>query len=91
MWWIVAVADIRMRSEFLERIRRRCVKTHAEREQAGLPSDFNPDKPWDKVFKEAARDQEFWHDNVDKKALLFASRVQSAEMLADDGVGPVRE
>ena len=90
-WWIVAMADMRMRSEHLERIRRKISHEHAELHRAGLPSDFDPDRPWDKVFREAARDNEYWHEQVDKKALLFAARVQSAASLSDVGVGTLRE
>ena len=34
---------------------------------------------------------EFWSEHVDRKALLFAARVQTAAALADEGVDPLRE
>ena len=49
-----------MRSEHFERIRRRLAAEHRDLEAAGLKSDFEPARPWDLVFKEAAKDSEFW-------------------------------
>ena len=33
----------------------------------------------------------FWQEHVDKKALMFAARVQPASALSDIGMGPLRE
>ena len=89
--WIIALADIRMRSEQMERIRRRCARKHKQLQDAGLPSQYNPSQPWDFVFREAARDEAFWTKHVDKKALMYANQLQSAEEVADEGYGCVRE
>eukprot|EP00959_Pyramimonas_sp_CCMP1952_P139400 2917396-Pyramimonas_sp.AAC.1 len=59
-WFIVALADMHMRSEHLERIRRRCAKEHKDLVTAKLPSAFEPEHPWDYVLREAARDDTFW-------------------------------
>ena len=45
----------------------------------GLPSQYNPTQPWDFVFREAARDEAFWTKHMDKEALMYATRLQSAE------------
>ena len=90
-WWIVALADLRMRSEHFERVRRRCAREHEERTRAGLPSGFNPQSPWDYVLREAARDNDFWREHVEKKALQFATRLQTAAALRDDDVGLVQQ
>ena len=90
-WWLVAMAGIRMRSEHLERIRRRCVHEHAELTGVGLQSDFVTTRPWDKVFKEAARDVEYWSREVDRAALMYAAHVKDATAITGDGTGFLRE
>ena len=91
MWWIVAMADIRMRSEHMERIRRNLERTAAQRAPGVRPlqGEFDAQRPWDMVFREAARDEAFWQEQVDRKALLFAAHVKSPGQLLDDGVGAV--
>eukprot|EP00971_Amphidinium_carterae_P127950 2534104-Amphidinium_carterae.1 len=41
-WGIVAEADMKMKAEEMERIRRQCAKTHQERASHGLGSDYDP-------------------------------------------------
>jgi hypothetical protein len=84
-WWVVGLADIKMRSEGLERVRRDCVKRH---EQKTL-TDFNPSKPWDIVFREAALDTKFWDREVDKQVVMFHTNVKSNAMICDNGTGPI--
>jgi len=91
MWWLIATADIRMRSERLERLRRRCAREHAGLIKAGLPSENDPLCPWDRVFRAAAAYKDFWDENVREKALIFAAKIKTAEDLSDAGVGAVRE
>ena len=58
-WWLVAQADQRMRSEHMERIRRRL---ELEKQVAAATGNVHPlDKamPWDLCFKEAASDTKF--------------------------------
>ena len=87
MWWIIGMADIRCRSEHLERIRRLLAAEHA----AGRFLSYDPRKPWDIVFREAARDQDFWTEHVDKKAMRFCTRLATDRQLQDDGCGPIEE
>ena len=89
MWWIIACADIKMRQMHFERIRRRLVKEHADLTAAGLPSDFNPTKPWDLVVREAARDTEYWHSEVDKKVVQYVTSLRSQSQLTDPGCGAI--
>ena len=90
-WWIIGLADIRMRSEHLERIRRKLMREATQVPAGGLPTKgaYDPNKPWDLAFREAARDELFWTEHVDRKALLFAAQLQSAAQLVDSGVGEV--
>jgi hypothetical protein len=97
MWWIIGMADIRMRSEHMERVRRKLAREHAAAMQSLPPGGtipmtaFNPQVPWDAVFREAARDEPFWNENVDKKALMFATHLRTPSQLVDEGIGSVVE
>jgi hypothetical protein len=91
MWWVVGTADIRCRSEHLERVRRSEARAHEAKIAAGLPSEFDPAMPWDFVFVQAARDDAFWAEHVERKAVLFASRIRTPQQLIDEGFGQVKE
>lgn len=90
LWWIVACADLRMRQSHLERIRRRLAKEHAEFSAAGLRTDFDLQVPWDVVFREAARDRDFWGREVDKKVVQYVTSQRSQSQLLDPGCGIVK-
>ena len=49
-WFVIYQADVRMRSEQWERIRRKLESKHAEAVKNGVPSSFNPAKPWECVM-----------------------------------------
>ena len=87
LWWIVAMADQKMRRAQMERIRRRLAGEQAELAAQGLRSDFDPARPWDVVFREAARDTDFWRKEVEKKVLQFTTAQSTAPQLADPGFG----
>ena len=67
-WWIIAVADVRMRSEHMEKLRRRVEQAYVSNPESG----FNPARPWDWVFAQAfaqaARDRDFWTAHVQDRA-----------------------
>ena len=46
--------------------------------------------PWDMVFREAARDNEFWAREVDKKVIQFTTAQKSRHDLSDPGYGDLR-
>ena len=84
-WALLYTADTRMRSEEFPRIRRECQLLHEERVAAGLPSSFNPDQPWDSVFAAAVSDNDWWTTNVRNKAVLYLTRLRTANQLLADG------
>ena len=90
MWWAIAMADIKMRRTHLERIRRRLTSEHHEFTEAGLKSDFDPTMPWDACFREAARDRDFWNQEVEKKVVQFATHQRSKDDLVDPGFGTLK-
>ena len=84
-WALLYTADTRMRSEEFPRIRRECQLLHEERTAAGLPSTYDPQRPWDAVFTAAAGERDWWSDNVRNKAVLYLTRLRSAQQLLADG------
>ena len=83
-WWIIALADQRMRSERMERLRRELEAAAASGGAEGSMG-FDPRYPWDAVFLKAASDSEYWQSEVAEVALLYASRVKERSELADPG------
>lgn len=79
-WWIIALADQRMRSERMERLRR-----ELEADEMDGAGAVDRQKPWDAVFLKAARDTEFWQSEVVEVALLYAARVKERAELTDPG------
>ena len=87
IWPIIYQADVRMRSEQFERIRRA-----AEIELSRLPPGvkhafYDPAKPWDGVFAMAIRDNRFWETEVRELAVLWLARVQLPRpFISDDTI-----
>jgi hypothetical protein len=84
-WFLVYTADVRMRSEQLERVRRTCEQDSSRAEALGLPPTFSKTRPWNDVFRACLLDKSWWDENVRDAALLYLARVRSAEAAADDG------
>ena len=87
-WFLIYQADVRMRSEEFERIRRTLESQHNKFNDTSLSalSDFDPKQPWNAVFKHAASDRSktFWDREVRDKAFLFLGGLNSADALMDD-------
>ena len=85
VWFLVYLADCRMRSEVFPRLRRELELEHEERLATGVPSSYNPSKPWDGVFAAATSAKEFWTDEVREKAIMWKCRVKAPADLVSDG------
>ena len=72
-WWIIAVADVRMRSEHMEKLRRKAEQAYASNPGSG----FDPALPWDWVFALAARDRDFWAAHVKDRAGQYMHHLKS--------------
>ena len=90
LWWLVSLADIKMRKTYMERIRRRLAGEHAELTQAGLKSAYDVNQPWDSVFREAAKEPEFWNKEVERKVVQFTTAQRSRPQLVDPGFGSLQ-
>ena len=90
LWWLISLADIKMRKTHMERIRRRLANEHLELTTHGLKSTFNPAMPWDAVLREAARDTEYWQKEVERKVIQFTTSQRSRPQLVDPGFGALQ-
>ena len=92
-WWLIALGDIRMRSEHMDKIFSRLESAQnkflmspgAAAGDGPLPDEL---RPWNAVWHHAAEDSEkFWFDEVKEKALLFANHLKTKAELVSDGHG----
>jgi len=84
-WFIIYMADVRMRNEHFDRIRRRVERDHDRDERAGIKSDFDLSRPWNTVFAKAVADKDWWGDNLHRDAMLYLGRIKTAAQVTDDG------
>ena len=81
-WFIIYQADVRMRSEQFERLRRRL---HIDLLAGTSQHGFTASKPWDGVFAAAVKDKEFWDSEVREKAILYLAKVATFRDISYDG------
>ena len=84
MWFIVYNADVRMRAERFQRLRRHAEHDHTAALAAGRRSNFDLARPWDTVFSMADADKNWWEENMHRAALLYLARVKTAAQVLDD-------
>ena len=65
-WWVIALADTKMRQHHLEIVRRDCRKRSA----LGTLTDYDPDKVWDVTYREATKAKDFWDTEVVAKITI---------------------
>eukprot|EP00971_Amphidinium_carterae_P288345 5724400-Amphidinium_carterae.1 len=51
-WASIYLADVRCRSELMERTRRSLEEERTKAVQAGRHHEFDPKKPWDHIWKD---------------------------------------
>ena len=66
-WHLLATAEDRCRAEHFPRLKRRLEEDYRQ----GLEPRFNPELPWDRVFRVAASEREYWDKHVRDPALRF--------------------
>ena len=81
-----------MRSEEFERTLRRTLLTNETLISSGMPglSGFKPDHPWGYIFLQSVHASNhhataFWSTEVEKKCLLYQSRLRTEAELTSDG------
>ncbi len=90
-WWIVYQGDIRMRSEYMDRLRTDLEARHEQYANISADlvklSDHDNARPWNAVWKHAIneRSSEFWKQEVETKAMMYLNALQTSDKVADDG------
>ena len=85
-WFVVYTADVRMRSEHFERLRRKEERLHEAALKSGATSLYNPAKPWKRVFAAAIDDcKDWWESNLHRPALLYLTSLRTAAETVADG------
>ena len=67
VWHLLVVAEDRCRAEHFPRLRRKLTEDHDH----GLEPRFQPGRPWERVFRVAAHDKEYWDEHVRDPAISF--------------------
>ena len=84
-WFIVYQADVRMRSEHLERIRRRQEREHLAIIAQNGASTYATAKPWQEAYRQSIEERQFWDDELREPATLYLNSVKSRPEVAADG------
>ena len=69
-WHVCARAEDRCRSEWMEAERRRQDRFASEHPHMAV---FDASKPWNSVFREAADSMEYWNQELQEPAMLYAA------------------
>eukprot|EP00435_Cladocopium_sp_Y103_P054891 s40_g18.t1 len=80
-WHLLVIAEDRCRGEHFPRVRRELEAQH----DRGLAPNFEPKRPWDEVFRTAARDRDYWDRHVREPALLFRTAGKHKEQTGGTG------
>ena len=80
-WHLCVTAEDRCRGEHFARLRRKL----EEQYQKGLAPSYDPHRPWNEVFRVAARDREYWDRHVREPALLFRTGGKHKEQVGGTG------
>ena len=78
VWPLLYQTDVRCRSEKMPIIRDALVSRHNERITSRLPSDFDAQCPWDKVFAlavESSQSERWWAKEFEKPAMRILTKM----------------
>ena len=84
-WFLIYLADVRMRNEHFDRMRRHAERDHEKDERAGVKTNFDLRRPWNTVFAKAVADKDWWGDNLHMDAMLYLGRIKTAAQVSGDG------
>ena len=89
-WAVIYQADVRMRSEQFERIRRRGAKEKSDAVTAGGRHPFDENSPWQWVFEQAIGDLPFWKEQVEDVGTQVSFKAGSLGKALGGGTLPWR-
>jgi hypothetical protein len=84
-WFIIYLADVRMRSEQFERVRRTLEEELATGSTHTSRITLDVARPWNAVFAAAIGSRDWWDDNVRETALLYLAKINTAASSVEDG------
>ena len=87
-WHLVYQADVRMRLEHTERIRRRGESEHARATAVGKHHEFDPNNHWEWVWSVIPDEQRFWREELEEPCLLVLARAGNLNKMVQ-GDAPV--
>jgi len=76
IWLMLYQTDVRFRSEHSERIRRRGEVLKARAVANNTASEFDPNQPWEYVFRVGPEDFAFWNREFEADAVLVRAHVE---------------
>jgi len=87
-WHLVYQADVRMRLEHAERVRRRGESEKANATAAGLHHDYVDKNPWEWVWSKMPEESRFWREELEEPCMLVLARTGSLQQMVQ-GDAPV--
>jgi hypothetical protein len=87
-WALIYQMETRFRRETMERGRRRASAELDKAIVAGQTHDFDPARPWEYIFRKAADEHRYWHQNVEEPAMLIITGKFSTDGFLD-GDAPI--
>jgi len=89
VWLLLYQADIRFRSEHAERVRR---KGEAIKAKAGIdPCEYDPDMPWEFVYRQATEDFAYWNREFESDALLIRAHIDNTQSHLGPDIGSLTD
>ena len=81
VWHLIYQADVRMRSEHMERMRITAMHDRAVALAAGKTHPFDPASPWEHLWESACSASEWWNEELQESALLVLTKTASLSSL----------
>ena len=85
-WPTIHQAEVRVRQERMQTIRRRSVQIHNADPQAAIQAGFVENKPWRYVWSQAVLESRSWVKEIREKCLLLLTKVSTAAAVLDGDV-----
>eukprot|EP00971_Amphidinium_carterae_P212593 4219194-Amphidinium_carterae.1 len=73
-WSKIYEAEVKMRSDQMDRIKRDLEEAAARAAAAGKAHDYDPTRPWDAVWAEAISASAFWRSELEEPCLVILAK-----------------
>jgi hypothetical protein len=75
VWHLLYQTDVRCRSELMQEVFQVLLAEHNAAKMSKMPTDFDPTKPWDAVWKRVLEMKDWWVDEFERPAGLINAKV----------------